>query len=151
LRASDVVGGGQGEKDYANLLRPPIVQGLCSPSRHHQRRLRPPVYGSPAQRNRNKQHKTTQKHTPHNTNSPASVATPRLVPCASNPPHFYSNNPNFHSPSLPSAASSPSTSSLPLPPSSSPLSPPPPPPPSLPPPPPSSPSPPPSLPYSLPV
>jgi hypothetical protein len=36
------------EEDYANLLRPPIVQGLCSPSRHRQRRLRPPVYGSPS-------------------------------------------------------------------------------------------------------
>jgi hypothetical protein len=43
--------GGGGEKDYAYLLRPPIILGLCSPSRHHQRRLRPPAYGSP---NKNK-------------------------------------------------------------------------------------------------
>jgi hypothetical protein len=123
-------------QDHAYLLRPPIILGLCSPSRHHQRRLRPSAYGHPptAIRLRLPKHKetgtnsitTTRKHNSHSPHKQPRFrrrTSPR--PLRRQPAPLYSNNPNFHSPSLPSAASSPSPSPTPppsLPPSSSPLS-----------------------------
>jgi hypothetical protein len=107
-RKTVAVWGGGGEKRLLiNTSSRLNFIGFCSPSRHHQRRLGPPVYGSPTE-NKAKQNQTKQeKYTPHTQPRFRRRTSPRPLP---SPDRSYSNSPNRHSSSSSSSSSTLSSS-----------------------------------------
>jgi hypothetical protein len=78
---------GGGEKRLRLFIESPMNLGLYSPSRHHQRRLRPPACGTPGTQTQDKVRKQQRKTRQLNTFAPLHVisSSPPLLSASSSP------------------------------------------------------------------